>query len=101
MDKVLAASNFLAAYYKSVRNIDSAYACQAATIAAKDSLFSQQKANQIQSMTYDEAIRQQQIEDLKEQEHVQAKQNALIGGLAALLVVAFLLVRNNMQKRKA
>jgi signal transduction histidine kinase/tetratricopeptide (TPR) repeat protein len=100
-DRVLAASNFLAEYYKSARNVDSAYAYQSATIAAKDSLFSQQKANEIQSMNYDEDIRQQQIEDAKQQERVRAKQNALIGGLIALLIVAFLLVRNNRQKRKA
>jgi signal transduction histidine kinase len=100
-DNVLIASNFLAEYYKSVREIDSAYAYQAATIAAKDSLFGQQKANEFQSMTYDEDMRQQQIEDAKEQERQRARQNALIGGLVALLIVAFLLIRNNRQKRKA
>ncbi len=101
LDNLLNASNFLAGYYKSARNIDSAYAYQAATIAAKDSLFSQQKANEFQSMTYDEDMRQQQIEDAKEQARVQVKQNALIGGLLTLLVVAFLLIRNNRQRRKA
>jgi signal transduction histidine kinase len=100
-DRVLAASNFLAEYYRSVGNVDSAYAYQAATIAAKDSLFSQQKTNEMQSITYEEAIRQQQIEDAKEQERVRAKQNALIGGLVALIIVAFLLIGNNRQKRKA
>ena len=101
LDNLLSASNFLAAYYKSARNIDSAYAYQASTIAAKDSLFGQQKANEFQSMTYDEEMRQQQIEDAKEQARAQVKQNALIGGLITLLVVAFLLIRNNRQRRKA
>jgi len=101
IDKLLAASNFLAEYYKGQRNVDSAYAYQAATIAAKDSMFSQQKINEMQSLTYDEAMRQQQIEDAKEQERVRARQNALIGGLFTLLVVAFLLIRNNRQRRKA
>jgi signal transduction histidine kinase/tetratricopeptide (TPR) repeat protein len=100
-DNVLKASNFLAGYYKSIRNIDSAYAYQAATIAAKDSLFSQQKANEFQSMTYDEDMRLQQIEDAKEQARVKVKQNALIGGLITLLVIAFLLIRNNRQRKKA
>ena len=100
-DKLLDASNFLAAYYKSVRNVDSAYIYQSATMAAKDSLFGLQKANQMQSMTYDEAMRQQQIEDAKEQARVQLRQNTLIGGVATLLIAAFLLYLNNRQKRKA
>ncbi|MES1217712.1 MAG: ATP-binding protein [Bacteroidota bacterium] len=99
--KILLASNFLAAYYKSVNNVDSAYAYLSATIAAKDSLFSQQKSNQMQSITYEEDMRQQQIEEAKQQERARAKQNALTGGLVALLIVAFLLIRNNRQKRKA
>jgi len=64
-------------------------------------LFGLQKANQMQSMTYDEAMRQQQIEDAKEQARVQLRQNTLIGGVATLLIAAFLLYLNNRQKRKA
>lgn len=100
-DQVLAASSFLADYYKTTRIVDSAYVYQSATIVAKDSLFSQQKATQIQSMTYDESLRRQQIERAKEQERIRFKQNALMAGLAALLVVAFLLYINNRQKRKS
>jgi len=100
-EQILAASDFLANYYKSVRNVDSAYAYQSATITAKDSLFSQQKANQIQSMTYDESMRKQQIEDAKQQERIRLRQNALLGGLAALLIVISLLFINNRQKRRA
>ncbi|KAA9037747.1 tetratricopeptide repeat protein [Ginsengibacter hankyongi] len=97
----LAASNFLAAYYKLAGNVDSAYSYLSATIAAKDSLFSQQKANEIQNMTYDESIRQRQVEDARQHERARLKQNGLITGLGALLIVAFLLYRNNRQKRKA
>ncbi len=100
-DKVRDASLFLAKYYKGVRNVDSAYAYQSAMIAANDSLFSQEKASQIQSMTYDENMRQQQIEDAREQARVKLRQNALIGGLATVLVVAFLLWINNRQKKSA
>jgi signal transduction histidine kinase/Tfp pilus assembly protein PilF len=101
MDYLLDASKFLAEYYRSVRNVDSAFVYLSATIAAKDSLFSQQKANQIQSMTYDEGVRQQQVEDARQQERARLKQNGFIAGLAALLIVAFILYRNNRQKRKA
>jgi len=101
IDQTLPTSKFLGDYYKSEGNVDSAYKFLSATIAVKDSLFSQQKANQVQSMTYDESMRQQQIEDIKEQEGIRLKQDAMIGGLAGLLIVAFLLYRNNRQKRKA
>jgi signal transduction histidine kinase len=101
IDYLLDASKFLAEYYKSARNVDSAFVYLSATIAAKDSLFSQQKANQIQSMTYDEGIRQQQVEDARQQERARLKQNGFIAGLVGLLMVAFILYRNNRQKRKA
>ncbi|HEY2722308.1 MAG TPA: ATP-binding protein [Chitinophagaceae bacterium] len=101
IDKELAASSFLSEYYKSVNNVDSAYAYQSATIAAKDSMFSQEKSNQIQGMTYDESLRQQQIEEARAHERAKLKQGLLLGGLGALIVVIFLLYLNNRQKRKA
>jgi len=100
-DKIMEAGNFLAAYYKSVRNVDSAYAYQSVTIAAKDSLFSQQKANQVQSMSYSEIVRQQQIADAGERAKAQLKQNMLLAGLGTLFIVAFILYRNNRQRQKA
>jgi hypothetical protein len=40
ISRVMNASNFLTGYYTPIRNIDSAFVYQSATIAAKDSLFS-------------------------------------------------------------
>jgi signal transduction histidine kinase/tetratricopeptide (TPR) repeat protein len=100
-EEIFPASKFLADYYRTAGNVDSAYTYLTASIAAKDSIYSQQKANRVQDMTYEESMRQQQIEEVKEQERTRLKQDALIGGLAALLIVAFLLYRNNRQKRKA
>ena len=101
MEHLLSSSKFLTEYYRSARNADSAFVYLSATIAAKDSLFSQQKANQVQSMTYDENIRQQQVEDARQQERASLKEDGFIAGLAALLIVAFILYRNNRQKQKA
>jgi signal transduction histidine kinase len=98
---VMDASNFLTGYYTSMNNVDSAFVYQSAMIAAKDSLFSQDKQRAIQSISFDEATRQQEIKDAKEEAQTQIKFNLLAGGLLALLVVAFLLFRNNRQKRKA
>ena len=98
---VLDASKFLTGYYASLHDVDSAFAYQNIAIAAKDSLFSQEKQHQLQSLSFDEATRQQEIQDAKIEVQTQQKFNLLFGGLFALLIVAFILLRNNRQKRKA
>ncbi len=97
----LKASVFLADHYKSIHNSDSVAAYLQAVIAIKDSLFSQEKIRELQSLGFDEAQRQQQIQDAKADGRTQLKFDALIGGVGALLVVAFILFRNNLQRRKA
>ena len=100
-DAIMKAGSFLADRYRSARNLDSAFTYQSIATVAKDSLFSQQKANEIQSLSYEETMRQQQIEEEKERSRTQLRQNALIAGLVILLIVAFFLLLNNRQKRKA
>ncbi|HLY71108.1 MAG TPA: ATP-binding protein [Puia sp.] len=100
-DEVMKASHFLTLFYTATHNVDSAFAYQSASIIAKDSLFNQEKAKEMQTLQFDEAIRQQQIAEAAEQAHTQLKLNALVGGLATLLIAAFLLYRNNRQKQKA
>ncbi len=97
---MLGASNFLSEYYKSISNVDSAYAYQSVMIAIKDSLFNQQKANEIQCLSYEETLRKQQQVEEQEKERAQLRQNAMIGGLATLLIVAFLVLRNNRAGRR-
>jgi signal transduction histidine kinase len=101
LDNVMNASNFLTGYYTSMNNVDSAFVYQSAMIAAKDSLFSQDKLRQFQNLSLAETQRQQEIQDAKEEARTQMKFNLLIGGLLTLFVVAFILFRNNSQKRKA
>jgi signal transduction histidine kinase len=101
MNYVLAASDFLTTYYSARHQLDSAFVYQSATIAAKDSLFSQEKQSQLQNLSYDEALRQQQIQQAKAEAQTQTKFNMLFGGLGTLILVAFLLWRNNRQKQKA
>jgi signal transduction histidine kinase len=98
---VLQASNFLTSYYTAMHNVDSAFFYQSATIAAKDSLFSQEKQQEFRRLSYDESLRQQQIEEAKKEAQTQLKFNMLFGGLGTLALVAFLLYRNNRQKQKA
>ena len=99
--RIYDASIFLTDYYKDNRIIDSAFAYQNVAIAAKDSLFSKEKQREIQNISYRETIRQQQILAAKEEAQTQLKFNALFGSLVTLLIVAFILYRNNQQRKKA
>ena len=73
-------------YYKKSKIIDSAFAYQNIAIAAKDSLFSKEKQREIQNLSYEETMRQQQILAAKQEAQTQLKFNALLGGIATLLI---------------
>src|SRR4029078_7849538 len=56
---VLDASRFLSGHYESKNKPDSAFHYQKITIAAKDSLFSQEKIKRVQTLSFEERKRQQ------------------------------------------
>lgn len=64
---IMNASNFLTNYYSAVHNVDCAFVYQSASIAAKDSLFSQEKLRVIQYLSFDETMCQQQIKNAKDE----------------------------------
>lgn len=86
---VLNASSFLALYYKSIRNIDSAYAYEEMTIAAKDSLYSQQKNREMQNLGFDEITRQQEIAAATEATEESRKKNMQMAGIGAFIPLFF------------
>jgi hypothetical protein len=55
------AGRFLSMFYRKIRIPDSAFLYQDITKSANDSLFNQQKNNQMQSLVFDEKMRQQEI----------------------------------------
>ena len=59
--RLLDASNFLSDLYERKKMVDSAYKYQKISIAAKDSLFSQDKVKELQNLGFTEHIRQQEI----------------------------------------
>ena len=93
--------DLLADVYQSKGNNDSAVKYLQLTMSIKDSLFNQRKIIQMQSMTFDEQLRQQDILEAQKAYRDRIKTYILIGGLIALLVIAFILFRNNRQKQKA
>ena len=83
--------------------LDSGFKYQGLALAAKDSFY-QGRINSLaefQKLSFGEQLRLQQLEKEKETYQNQLKLYALLTGLGILLLVAFLLYRNNRQKQKA
>jgi signal transduction histidine kinase len=69
--------------------------------AAKDSLFGPSQLQALQTIVVDEQVRQREMEAKKIAEQTQLKQYAFLTGLGVLLLIAFILYRNNKQQKKA
>ncbi len=95
----------LADIYNDNRQLDSAYKYLHLSVVLKDSLYNTDKVRQFQTLTYNEASRRQQLEqqsrEAKQIYETKVKMYGLLTGLAAFLVAAFILYRNNKQKQKA
>jgi two-component system, NtrC family, sensor kinase len=70
-------------------------------VAAKDSLYSQDKVRRLLSITFEEKEQAQQIETAKVVYQNQIKFSILMGILTVFVGIALLLYRNNRQKQKA
>jgi len=68
--------------------------------AAKDSLYSSEKLQALQTLTYNEQERQRNIESAKATYRSQIRQYGLMAGAAVFLLIAIILYRNNLQKQK-
>jgi len=101
VERVMQASLFLTRHYAATRQLDSAFAYQSQALVAKDSLFSQEKQNEFQRLSFAETQRQQELAEAREQARTELKFKLLVGGLFALLTVAFLLYRHNRQQQRA
>jgi two-component system NtrC family sensor kinase len=98
---VIEASALLVDIYKSRHNADSALKYQETLMAAKDSLFSGDKIKQMQSVTFDERLRQQEIGIEKDKYQNKIKLYTLVAALALFITVGIMLWRNNRSKQKA
>lgn len=85
------ASIFLTNYYKARQNIDSAFAYQEITMVTKDSLFSQEKIKQVQNLSFQEKLRQQEIADVKQKVEEERKNNLQLIGISAFIITFILL----------
>ncbi|MFH0865061.1 MAG: tetratricopeptide repeat protein [Bacteroidota bacterium] len=90
--RVLDASVFLADYYKNLDVYDSAFVYQEITIAAKDSLFSQEKMRQVETLSINEMVRQQEIIEAKSKAEKERKNNLQLIGIAIFIIIFVLFV---------
>jgi tetratricopeptide (TPR) repeat protein len=86
------ASDFLAAFYKKRHQPDSALEYLELSVALKDSLFNQEKVQEIENMTFDENNRQQELQDEKKKEHEASVRNLQLIAIAIFIPVFFLFV---------
>ena len=98
---VIEASVLLVEIYKSRHNTDSAFKYQEILLAAKDSLFSQDKVKQMQNVTFDEQLRQQEVGIEREKYKNKIKLYVLVAALAVFIILGVILWINNRTKQKA
>ncbi|CAN5374857.1 hypothetical protein BH11BAC3_BH11BAC3_42340 [soil metagenome] len=94
-----APANMLASLYET-KNCDSTLKYAKIYKSANDSLYSSRANQQIQMMTFDEDIRQYQLNEEKEKYKNRLKLNATLAGLAVAMIVTIILFRNNKQRKK-
>ncbi|MEO6149859.1 MAG: tetratricopeptide repeat protein [Mucilaginibacter sp.] len=97
--KMLAASTFLTAYFKEQGDIDSAFYYQEASIVANDSLFSQEKTRELQTLAFEENQRQSDIEEQKILEGERNRRNLQLAGIAVFIPTFFLFILGLSRRR--
>ena len=98
------AGRFLSSYYRNIRFHDSAYFYQDVTKAANDSLFNEQKNNQMQSLVFDEKLRQQEVAianlKAKEERNHNLQYAAIAVALITFIILFLVLSRSIIVKQK-
>ncbi|HVG41938.1 MAG TPA: ATP-binding protein [Chitinophagaceae bacterium] len=95
------ATMLLSNIYNSINKIDSAFKYYKIGESLKDSITNNDITRQLQQLSFNEQLRQQEISAEREQYNSKLKMYALAGILIILVVLAGALLRNNMHKQKA
>jgi len=100
---IIYATKQLSALYKESNRFDSAFIYQEIAMNAKDSLTSQEKQKQIQALTFNEQLRQMEIDKQKMEAAAARKRNLELAGIAIFipifLFVILLLGRKKVKSR--
>ncbi|HET7117159.1 MAG TPA: hypothetical protein VFI29_11740, partial [Hanamia sp.] len=104
-DVALGADSLLSQLYRSRHQYDSAYKYLQSFVIVNDSLNNQSKITQAQNLSFNETLQQQQLEQAKksarQRYETRIKLYILASIILIILVIAFLLLRNNRNKQKA
>ena len=100
-DRVLAASTFLTNYFEKQGRLDSAFRYQQVLIAAKDSLFNQEKTKEFQNLSFAERQRQQEIQEQEIAYKTSVRYYMLLGVIVLFVVMSIVFWRNSNQRKKA
>ena len=104
LKQVLDASLYISHFFEAGKKLDSAFIYQKIGIGANDSLFSQQKQRQFQSLAFDEKLRQLEIAATELKTKEERKRNlqyaAIVIGLITFIILFFVLSRSIIVKEK-
>lgn len=98
---LLNGSSFLANYYKQHHVVDSSYAYLLVAMSTKDTLYNQERRREIQNLSFDEKIRQQEIaaqEKIAEENHIRNLQLLAIGIFIPVFFMGVLLLSRTKVK---
>jgi tetratricopeptide (TPR) repeat protein len=99
IQEVLSSSQKLASLFKTSKQPDSAIVYYEIAISAKDSLTNQEKQKRIQTLTFNEQLRQIEIEKQKKEETEARKRNLELAGIA-IFIPLFLFAVMLLGRRK-
>ncbi len=87
-------------YYKMTGQSDSIVKYQTLIIKVNESLFNSKQVQQFQNIDFEAQQRQQEVEATRKEYQNRLQKNSLLGGLSTILIVAVLLWRSNLQRKK-
>ena len=96
---VLSAATTLSEIYEPI-DVKKAFEYQKRAVAVKDSLYSNEKLQALQTMTFNEQERQRNFEIEKKVYQSKIRQYVMLGALAIFIIIAIILYRNDRQKHK-
>jgi two-component system, NtrC family, sensor kinase len=97
----LVAASLKRQLFDKLNQTDSAYYYLKAETIARDLIFNQNSQNIIQALAFKEQMRGIEEEGKKAAYETQVKQYGLLGGVGVFSIVALLLYRNNLNRKKA
>ncbi len=91
----------LSSIYESKKNTDSAFYYQKLALTIKDSLNKAEKIQKFQAIGFGEQLKLQELEKEKIQTKNKIRTYAMLTGIGVFILIAFLLYRNNRNRKKA